>query len=342
MSDIDHAQTQQTDGLPSPPAEGSPNQPVEDSPAPQVEDSPAPQVEDSLNSAFRQYYDLTKPRVVMLIVFTAIVGMLLAVKGMPDLFLVLMSSLGIGLAASSGAAMNQIIDMRADAIMARTQNRPLATGGMRVWQAVIFAALLCILGMLVLVVWVNQLTAVLTFISMVGYGVIYTVFLKPATPQNIVIGGAAGAAPPLLGWVAMTGSVSAEACLLFLIIFAWTPPHFWALALYRQEEYAAAGVPMLPVTHGGEFTRLQILLYSYILVAVTLLPFTIHMFGGFYLLGALYLNARFMFYVVKLYRNYSDELSKKTFYYSIMYLMYLFAVMLIDHYLWDRFLLLIT
>jgi len=226
--------------------------------------------------------------------------------------------------------------------MARTQNRPLATGGMRVWQAVIFAALLCILGMLVLVVWVNQLTAVLTFISMVGYGVIYTVFLKPATPQNIVIGGAAGAAPPLLGWVAMTGSVSAEACLLFLIIFAWTPPHFWALALYRQEEYAAAGVPMLPVTHGGEFTRLQILLYSYILVAVTLLPFTIHMFGGFYLLGALYLNARFMFYVVKLYRNYSDELSKKTFYYSIMYLMYLFAVMLIDHYLWDRFLLLIT
>jgi len=291
---------------------------------------------DSLSGAFRQYYDLTKPRVVMLIVFTAIVGMLLAVKGMPDLVTVFMASLGIGMAASSGAAMNQIIDMRADAIMARTQNRPLATGGMSVWQAVVFACLLCILGMFVLVQWVNLLTAVLTFISMVGYGIVYTVFLKPATPQNIVIGGAAGAAPPLLGWVAMTNAVTPEACLLFLIIFAWTPPHFWALALYRREEYAAAGVPMLPVTHGEEFTRLQILLYTYILVAVTLLPFTIHMFGGIYLIAALYLNARFMFYVYKLYKNYSDELSNKTFFYSIKYLMYLFAVMLTDHYLWDR------
>lgn len=289
---------------------------------------------DTLSGAFRQYYDLTKPRVVMLIVFTAVVGMLLAVPGMPDLFVVLMASLGIGLAASSGAAMNQIIDMRADAIMARTQNRPLATGGMGVWQAIIFAALLCIMGMVVLVQWVNTLTAVLTFASMVGYGVIYTVFLKPASPQNIVIGGAAGAAPPLLGWVAMTNVVSPEACLLFLIIFAWTPPHFWALALYRREEYAKAGVPMLPVTHGEEFTRLQILLYTYILVAVTLLPFTIHMFGGIYLIAALYLNARFMFFVFKLYKNYSDELSRKTFYYSIKYLMYLFAVMIVDHYFW--------
>lgn len=291
---------------------------------------------DSLSGAFRQYYDLTKPRVVMLIVFTAIVGMLLAVQGLPDLFKVFMASLGIGLAASSGAAMNQIIDMRADAIMARTQNRPLATGGMNVWQAVVFAGLLCLLGMVVLVHWVNTLTAILTFISMVGYGIVYTVFLKPATPQNIVIGGAAGAAPPLLGWVAMTNMVMPEACLLFLIIFAWTPPHFWALALYRREEYAAAGVPMLPVTHGEEFTRLQILLYTYILVAVTLLPFTIHMFGGIYLIVALYLNARFMFYVYKLYKSYSDDLSRKTFYYSIKYLMYLFAVMLLDHYLWDR------
>lgn len=295
----------------------------------------------TLSGAIQQYYDLTKPRVVMLIVFTAIVGMLLAVQGMPDLLVVLMASLGIGLAASSGAAMNQIIDMRADAIMARTQNRPLATGGLKVWQAIIFAAFLCVSGMLVLVVWVNQLTAILTFISMVGYGVIYTVFLKPASPQNIVIGGAAGAAPPLLGWVAMTGSITAEGCLLFLIIFAWTPPHFWALALYRREEYAAAGVPMLPVTHGEEFTRLQILLYTYILVAVTLLPFTIHMFGGIYLVGALYLNARFMYYVYKLYKNYSDELSQKTFYYSIGYLMYLFAVMLADHYFWDRLVLLV-
>lgn len=291
---------------------------------------------ETLSDAFRQYYDLTKPRVVMLIVFTAIVGMLLAIPGMPDWVDVFMASLGIGLAASSGAAMNQIIDMRADAIMARTQGRPLATGTILVWQAIIFAALLCILGMTILVTQVNTLTAALTFVSMVGYGVIYTVFLKPATPQNIVIGGAAGAAPPLLGWVAMTNTVSAEACLLFLIIFVWTPPHFWALALYRKDEYADAGVPMLPVTHGGEFTRLQILLYTYILVAVTLLPFTIHMVGGIYLLSAVYLNARFMWYVYRLYQSYSDVLSQKTFFYSIKYLMYLFAAMLIDHYLWDR------
>lgn len=291
---------------------------------------------ESLSAAFRQYYDLTKPRVVMLIVFTAIVGMLLAVPGIPDLVKILAASLGIGLAASSGAAMNQIIDMRADAVMARTQNRPLARGSMNVWQAVVFASLLCLIGMLVLVTWVNTLTAILTFISMVGYGIIYTVYLKPATPQNIVIGGAAGAAPPLLGWVAMTNVVSAEACLLFLIIFAWTPPHFWALALYRREEYAAAGVPMLPVTHGEEFTRLQILLYTYILIAVTLLPFTIHMFGGIYLIGAVYLNARFMTYVYRLYRNYSDALSRQTFFFSIKYLMYLFGLMLADHYLWDR------
>ncbi len=290
----------------------------------------------TLSAAFRQYYDLTKPRVVMLIVFTAIVGMFLAVEGLPDLKLVFLASLGIGLAASAGAVMNQIIDMRADAIMARTQNRPLATGGLQLWQAVVFALALCVVAAIILVQWVNTLTAVLTLLSMVGYGVIYTVFLKPATPQNIVIGGAAGAAPPLLGWVAMTNVVSAEACLLFLIIFAWTPPHFWALALYRREEYAAAGVPMLPVTHGEEFTRLQILLYTYILIAVTLLPFTIHMFGGLYLLGAVYLNARFFYYVYKLYHSYSDELAKRTFYYSIMYLMYLFAVMLADHYLWDR------
>jgi len=288
----------------------------------------------TLSHALSQYYDLTKPKVVLLIVFTAIVGMFLAVDGVPDFFLILMASLGIGLAASSGAAMNQIIDMRADAIMARTQNRPLATGNLRLWQAIVFAALLCVLGMVILVVWVNTLTAILTFVSMVGYGVVYTVFLKPATPQNIVIGGAAGAAPPLLGWVAMTNAITPEGCLLFLIIFAWTPPHFWALALYRREEYAAAGVPMLPVTHGQEFTQLQILLYTYILVAVTLLPFTIHMFGGIYLISALYLNARFMLYVYKLYRNYSDELSRKTFFYSIKYLMYLFAVMLIDHYIW--------
>jgi len=263
--------------------------------------------EQKMSDAFRQYYDLTKPKVVMLIVFTAFVGMLLAVPGIPDITTVVLASLGIGLAASAGAAM-----------------------------AIAFAALLCVAGMLVLVIGVNTLTAVLTFVSMVGYGVIYTVFLKPATPQNIVIGGAAGAAPPLLGWVAMTNVVSPEACLLFLIIFAWTPPHFWALALYRTEDYAKAGVPMLPVTHGQEFTRLQILLYTYILVAVTLLPFTIQMFGAIYLIAALYLNAKFMYFSLKLYREYSDALARKTFVFSIYYLMYLFAAMLVDHYLWDR------
>lgn len=293
-----------------------------------------------MSDAFRQYYDLTKPKVVMLIVFTAFVGMLLAVKGIPDIKVVIFACLGIGLAASSGAAMNQIIDMRADALMARTQNRPLPTGGVNVWQAIAFAALLCVAGMVILAIGVNMLTAILTFVSMVGYGIIYTVFLKPATPQNIVIGGAAGAAPPLLGWTAMTNMVSPEACLLFLIIFAWTPPHFWALALYRTEDYAKAGVPMLPVTHGQEFTRLQILLYTYILVAVTLLPFTIQMFGGIYLLAALYLNAQFMYFSIKLYREYSDALARKTFVFSIKYLMYLFAAMLVDHYLWDRALLL--
>ena len=296
----------------------------------------------TLSDAFRQYYDLTKPRVVFLLVFTAIVGMLLAVPGWPPISQIVWASLGIGLAAASGAVMNQIIDMRQDAIMARTQNRPLATGGLRVWQAVVFGAALCAVAMIILEVKVNRLTAILTFLSMVGYGVIYTVYLKPATPQNIVIGGAAGASPPLLGWVAMTGSVSAEACLLFLIIFVWTPPHFWALALYRREEYAQAGVPMLPVTHGEEFTRLQILLYSYILVAVTLMPFSIHMMGGLYLAAAVYLNLRFMQLVIALYREYSDALSRKTFVYSIKYLMYLFAWMLIDHYCWNVLLSLIS
>ena len=287
----------------------------------------------SFSDACRQYYDLTKPKVVFLIVFTAVVGMFLAVPGLPNMQVVLLATIGIGLAAASGAAMNQIIDMRADAIMARTRARPLPTGGLEVWQAVVFAVLLAVVGMMVLVYGVNPLTAVLTFVSMIGYGVIYTIFLKPATPQNIVIGGAAGAAPPLLGWVAMTNSVTAEACLLFLIIFAWTPPHFWALALYRREEYAKADVPMLPVTHGEEYTRLQILLYTLIMVAVTFMPYAIKMFGLIYLLGALVLNALFIKYAVQLYREYSDALAKKTFVYSIQYLSYLFALMLLDHYL---------
>ena len=268
----------------------------------------------------------------MLIVFTAFVGMLLAVPGMPNLSLVFWSCLGIGLAASSGAAMNQIIDMQADAKMLRTKNRPLPKGNLKIWQAVSFAMMLAIVSMLILVKLVNPLTAILTFASMIGYGVIYTVFLKPATPLNIVTGGAAGAAPPLLGWAAMTGVISPEACLLFLIIFTWTPPHFWALALYRREEYAKADVPMLPVTHGERYTLLQIVLYTIVMVMSTLMPFGIGMFGYIYLLSALVLNAIFLKYVFELYKNYSDLLSKKTFVYSIQYLAYLFAAMLVDHY----------
>ena len=266
----------------------------------------------ALSDVFRQYYDLTKPRVVFLIVFTAIVGMLLSVDGMPPLITSLMATLGIGLAAAAGAAANQVIDMRADAIMARTSQRPLPTGGLKVSQAVVFTILLAVVSMFVLVMWVNTLTAVLTFASMIGYAIIYTVFLKPATPQNIVIGGAAGAAPPVLGWVAITGTVAPDALLLFLIIFCWTPPHFWALALYRREEYAKAGVPMLPVTHGERFTRLQILLYTIILAAVTVMPFATRMFGPVYLLGALTLNAFFVYYAWSLYREYSNRLSRKT------------------------------
>ncbi len=269
----------------------------------------------------------------MLIVFTAIVGMLLAVPGVPDLATVLLASIGIGLAASSGAAMNQIIDMRADAVMARTKARPLPTGNLKIWQAILFAVFLAVLAMLVLVLGVNTLTAVLTFASMIGYGVIYTVFLKPATPMNIVIGGAAGAAPPLLGWAAMTNVISAEGCLLFLIIFAWTPPHFWALALYRREEYAKADVPMLPVTHGEVYTRVQILIYTFMMIATTLLPFAIDMFGWLYLVGAMVLNLRFLQYAWKLYKDYSEALAKKTFIYSIKYLSWLFGLMLLDHYL---------
>lgn len=290
-------------------------------------------IDKTFTESCRQYYDLTKPRVVMLIVFTAIVGMLLAVPGMPNWTTVFLASLGIGLAASSGAAMNQIIDMRADAVMARTRARPLPTGGLQLWQAIVFAMLLAGTSMVILVKGVNVLTAVLTFASMIGYGVIYTVFLKPATPMNIVIGGAAGAAPPLLGWVAMTNVVSAEACLLFLIIFSWTPPHFWALALYRREEYAKAEVPMLPVTHGESYTLLQIVLYTLIMVAITIMPFAIGMFGWVYLVGAVILNGLFLYYTWSLYRDYSDKLSRKTFIYSIQYLGLLFALMMIDHYL---------
>ncbi|MBI5612147.1 MAG: protoheme IX farnesyltransferase [Gammaproteobacteria bacterium] len=285
-----------------------------------------------LQALAREYLELGKPRVVLLIVFTAVVGMFLAVPGMVPWPTLLLATLGIGLAASSAASINHVLDQRADAVMARTRARPLPTGQLNTRQALLFALVLGALAMLILALGVNALTAVLTFLSLIGYAVIYTVFLKYATPQNIVIGGAAGAAPPVLGWAAVTNGVSGDALLLFLIIFVWTPPHFWALALYRRQEYAKVGIPMLPVTHGSEFTRLHILLYTIALAAVTVMPFATHMSGWFYLLGAGVLNAGFIYRAARLYRSYSDALAKKTFVYSIQYLAWLFALLLIDHY----------
>ncbi len=285
-----------------------------------------------LSVVAREYFELTKPRVVALILFTAIVGMFLSSPGALPLTTFLLATLGIALASGSAAAINHVLDQHADAEMARTRARPLPAGNLTSRQAVIFALVIGALSMLILVLWVNTLTAVLTFISLIGYSVIYTVYLKHATPQNIVIGGAAGAAPPLLGWTAMTGEAASDAFLLFLIIFLWTPPHFWALALYREKEYAKAGIPMLPVTHGRAYTQLQILLYTVLLVAVTVMPFATHMSGWLYLVGAMILNAGFLYYAWRLYRHYSDELARQTFRYSIQYLSLLFALLLIDHY----------
>jgi len=269
---------------------------------------------------------------VVLIIFTAVVGMLLAVPGALPLSKVIFATLGIGLAAASGAAINQLVERRIDAEMARTKNRPLPQGGLNTTNAFVFALALCIISMAILIVKINLLTALLTFISLVGYAIIYTMFLKPATPQNIVLGGAAGAAPPLLGWCAMTGEVSSEALLLFLIIFIWTPPHFWALAIRRREEYAKVGIPMLPVTHGVPFTKLQILLYTLLLMAVSLLPFVINMSGIIYLAGAIALGIGFIWQAVILYRSESDNHAMKTFGYSIFYLSLLFGFLLLDHY----------
>ena len=279
----------------------------------------------------RAYFDLTKPRVVGLIVFTAIVGMFLATKDMVGVVRLILAGLGIGFGAASGAVFNHLLDRDADALMARTSARPLPSGAVTVTGAFTLAIVLAMLSAAILVFGVNLLTAGLTFASMIGYAVIYTVFLKHATPQNIVIGGAAGAMPPVLGWTAVTGELSADALLLFLIIFCWTPPHFWALALYRREEYANAGIPMLPVTHGERYTRLQILLYTLLLFGVTLLPFGTQMFGSIYLAGSIVLNIGFVYYAVCLFRNYSDALARKTFSYSIQYLAMLFSLMLIDH-----------
>ena len=280
----------------------------------------------------REYIALGKPGVVALIAFTAVVGMFLSTPGMVPWPVLILGTLGIGLAASAAAALNHVLDQKADAVMARTRGRPLPTGQLRSRQAVIYATVLATLSMVILAVWINVLTAALTFLSLIGYAVVYTLYLKRATPQNIVIGGAAGAAPPVLGWTAVTGEVASDALLLFLIIFIWTPPHFWALALYRAPEYAKVGIPMLPVTHGNEYTRLQILFYTVLLTAVTVLPFATRMSGWFYLVSALLLNAGFLYYAWRLYRHYSDALARKTFAYSIQYLTALFAVLLIDHY----------
>ena len=285
---------------------------------------------------WRQYTALTKPRVIQLIVFCALIGMLLAVPGVPgphELGLALAASVGIGLVASAAAAFNCLIEQHIDARMKRTAWRPTARGDLSRGQALLFSAVLGSAGMVLLHQAVNPLTAWLTFGTFVGYAVVYTVILKPLTPQNIVIGGASGAMPPLLGWTAMTGEVSPEAVGLFLIIFLWTPPHFWALALYRAEDYARAGLPMLPVTHGSEFTRLQILLYTIVLVPATLLPFIQGLSGLPYLFAALVLGALFIARAWKLWRGYSELLARKTFRFSIWHLSLLFGALLIDHYL---------
>ena len=285
---------------------------------------------------WRQYYVLTKPRVVQLIVFCALIGMVLAVPGLPDwaaLQRMLVACASIGLVAGAAAAFNCLIEKTIDAKMKRTSWRPTARGQLSDTQALAFSALLCAIGSAILYVWVNPLTMWLTFATFVGYAIIYTVILKPLTPQNIVIGGASGAMPPVLGWAAMTGSVGPEALILFLIIFLWTPPHFWALALYRVEDYRKSGLPMLPVTHGNEFTRLQILLYTFILLAACLLPFVYGMSGWLYLVAALLLNIGFIGYAVALWRRYSDQLARKTFRFSLIHLSVLFAALLVDHYL---------
>jgi heme o synthase len=286
-----------------------------------------------MSVSLQSFFLMCKPRVTALIVFTAMIGMFLASPNMLPLDLLLNATVGIALASGAAAAFNCLIEQKIDAVMARTRARPLPTGQVTSAQTAIFATLVGALGLAILYYYVNPLTMWLTFATFVGYAVIYTIFLKPATPLNIVIGGASGAMPPVLGWAAVNNVVSPEALILFLIIFAWTPPHFWALALYRRHEYAKSGLPMLPVTHGEEFTRLHILLYTVILVAVTLMPYGNGMSGLIYLTAAVVLNVVFMAYAIGLYRKYSDDLARRTFRYSILYLTLLFAALLVDHYL---------
>lgn len=280
----------------------------------------------------REFLALTKPRVVSLIVFCAMIGMFLAQPGLPPLAPMLAATTGIALVAGAAAAINCLVEQRIDAVMARTRARPLPRGQLTNTQTLVFASAIGGFGLWLLYALVNPLTMWLTLATFVGYAIIYTVLLKPATPQNIVIGGASGAMPPVLGWAAMSGQVSHDALLLFLIIFAWTPPHFWALALYRKQEYAKAGLPMLPVTHGDDFTKLHVLLYTIILTGVTLLPVATGMCGGIYLLSALALDAVFLGYAWRIYTRYSDPLARSAFRYSILYLSLLFSALMIDHY----------
>ena len=290
-------------------------------------------VSRSFSTLWGQFYALTKPRVVQLIVFCALIGMLLAEPGWPNWRLAGAATVGIWLVAAAAAAFNCLVEQQIDRRMARTSWRPTANGQLTTIQALIFSTLLCVAGSAVLYWWVNPLTMWLTFATFVGYAVVYTVVLKPLTPQNIVIGGASGAMPPVLGWAAMTGEVGHEALILCLIIFLWTPPHFWALALYRVEDYRKAGLPMLPITHGSEFTRLQVLLYTFVLFAATLLPFVFRMSGPLYLGAAVILGLGFMAYAWQLWRHYSDTLARRTFRFSIWHLSLLFAALLLDHYL---------
>ncbi len=284
-------------------------------------------------SRLEKYLQLSKPRVVALIVFTAVIGMLLANTGFVPFRILLFGSLGIWLVAGSAAAVNCLVEQKIDAKMARTRARPLPMGTISTTETLLFSGVVGGLGLTVLHALVNPLTMWLTLGTFVGYAIVYTVILKPLTPQNIVIGGASGAMPPILGWAAVTGEISHEALLLFLIIFAWTPPHFWALALYRKKDYAKAGVPMLPVTHGDKFTRLHVLLYTIILFAVSILPFSVGMSGWIYVIGALVLGGVFLSYAIRICVRYSDELARRTFRYSIIYLSTLFLFLLIDHYL---------
>lgn len=283
---------------------------------------------------WRDYYELCKPRVVLLMLLTAVIGMFLATPGMVRWQVLLFGNLGIALCAGSAAAVNHLVDRRIDLVMSRTHDRPIAQGRIDTTHAILFALVLGLLGMAILITQINQLTAWLTLASLLGYAVIYTLWLKRATPQNIVIGGLAGAAPPLLGWTAVTNSIDGHGLLLVLIIFAWTPPHFWALAVHRRDEYAKADIPMLPVTHGIPYTKLHTLLYTLILFAVTLMPFATHMSGPLYLLGAVVLNFGFLYWSIVMLIGKRADAAMQTFRYSIIYLMALFVVMLLDHYLY--------